>query len=94
MLEFNTTITFPAAPLLTVILALVGKFLLKVEKILKGSLDLIPSPTPSVKLQIIGGKVCLRRKRKTLLGIVKNLFVFKSLLTTPRNVLFLHLPCP
>ena len=25
MLEFNTTITFPAAPLLTVILALVGK---------------------------------------------------------------------
>jgi hypothetical protein len=25
MLEFNTTISFPAAPLLTVILALVGK---------------------------------------------------------------------
>ena len=31
MLEFNTTITFPAAPLLTVILALVGKFLTKVH---------------------------------------------------------------
>ena len=61
MLEFNTTITFPAAPLLTVILALVGKFLLKVEKILKGSLDSIPSPTPSVKIQIMGGKVCLQR---------------------------------
>ena len=29
----------------------------KVEKILKGSLDLIPSPPPSVKIQIIGGKV-------------------------------------
>ena len=30
----------------------------KVEKILKGSLDLIPSPSPSVKIQIMGGKVC------------------------------------
>ena len=27
----------------------------KVEKILKGSLDLIPSPSPSVKIQIMGG---------------------------------------
>ena len=26
----------------------------KVEKILKGSLDLIPSPSPSVKIQIMG----------------------------------------
>ena len=40
----------------------------KVEKILKGALDLIPSP--SVKIQIMGGKVCLRCKGKTLLGIV------------------------
>ena len=31
----------------------------KVEKILKGSLDLIPSPSPSVKIQIFGGKVYL-----------------------------------
>ena len=31
----------------------------KVEKILKGSLDLIPSPSPSVKIHIIGGKVYL-----------------------------------
>ena len=31
----------------------------KVEKILKGSLDLIPSPSPSVKIQIFGGKVNL-----------------------------------
>ena len=30
MLEFNTTITFPAAPLLTVILALVGKFMIEI----------------------------------------------------------------
>ena len=33
------------------------KFL--VEKILKGSLDSIQSPSPSVKIQIIGGKVYL-----------------------------------
>ena len=34
--------------------------LVKVEKILKGRLDSIPSPSPSVKIQIIGGKVYLR----------------------------------
>ena len=32
----------------------------KVEKILKGSLDLIPSPSLSVKIQIMGGKDCLK----------------------------------
>ena len=56
------------------------------EKILKGSLDLIPS----VKIQIMGGKVCLRGKGKALLGIVNKLYVFKSLLTTPSNVLPLY----
>ena len=35
-------------------------FLFKVGKILKGSLDLIPSPLPPVKIEIIGGKVYLR----------------------------------
>jgi hypothetical protein len=59
----------------------------KVENILKGSLDLIPSPSPSVKIQIMGGKVCLRCKGKTLLDIVNKLFVFKSLLKSPSNVL-------
>ena len=29
----------------------------KVENILKGSLDSIPSPSPSLKIQIMGGKV-------------------------------------
>ena len=48
------------------------QFFLKVEKILKGSLDLIPSPSPSVKIQIMGEKVCLRCKGKTLLDVVKN----------------------
>ena len=67
-------------------------FLHKVENILKGRLDSISSP--SVKIQIMGGKVCLRCKCKILLGIVNNLFVFKSLLTTPSNVLPLHLSHP
>ena len=45
----------------------------KVEKILKGSLNLIPSPSPSVKIDIMGGKVCLRCKGKTLLDDVNKL---------------------
>ena len=40
--------------------------LTKVEKILEGSLDSIP--TPSVKTRVTGGKVCSRCKGKTLLG--------------------------
>ena len=54
----------------------------KVGKILKGSLDLIPSPSPLSKIQITGGKVCLRCKGKTLLGVVNKLFLeIKSFLT-------------
>ena len=45
----------------------------KVENILNASMDLIPSPSPSVKIQIMGGKVCLMCKGKTLLGIVNKL---------------------
>ena len=45
----------------------------KVIKILKDSLDSIPSPSPSVKIQTIGGKVCFRCKGKILLGIVNKL---------------------
>ena len=37
----------------------------KVEKILKGSLDLIPSFSTSVNIQIMSMKVCLRCKGKT-----------------------------
>ena len=51
---------------------------------LKGSLDSILSP--SVKIQIIGGKVCLRCKGKILLGVVN-----KLLKTTPSNVLLLYI---
>ena len=63
----------------------------KVKKILEDSLDSIPSPSPSVKIQIMGGKVGLRCKGKTLLGIVNKLCCTKSLLTTPSNVLPLPL---
>ena len=45
-------------------------------------------------IQIVGGKVYLRLKGKTLLGVVNNFFVLKSLLTTPSNVLPLHLSHP
>ena len=31
---------------------------IKVENVLKGNLDLIPSPSFSVKIQSMGGKVC------------------------------------
>jgi hypothetical protein len=47
----------------------------KVENILKGSLDLIQSPSSSVKSQFMGKKVCLRCKGKTLLGIENKKFV-------------------
>ena len=59
--------------------------MVKVETILKGSLDSIPSP--SVKIQIMGGKICLLRKGKTLLDVVNKLLKTESLLTLPSNVL-------
>ena len=62
-------------------------YMSKVENFLKGSLDLIPSPSPSVKIQIMGRKVCLRWKGKTLLGVVNKLLKTKSLLTSASNVL-------
>ena len=46
----------------------------KVENILKGSLDSIPPPSPSVKIQIMGVKVGLKCIGKTLLGVVNKLF--------------------
>ena len=48
-----------------------------VEKILKGSLDSIPSPSQLVKIQIMGGKVSLRCKDKLLLGLVNKLLKTK-----------------
>ena len=59
----------------------------KVEKILKGSLDSISSP--SVKIQITGGKVCLRCKGKTLLGVV-TIFALLPQVYFPANNLNIH----
>ena len=61
-----------------------NRFLFKVKKTYEDSLDSMPSPSPSN----YGPERC---KGKTLLGVVNKLFVFNSLLTTPSNVLPLHL---
>ena len=61
----------------------IESFLLKgqlcyfITYILKGSLDLIPWPSPSEKFQTMGGKVCLMSKGKTLLGVVNKLLNWK-----------------
>ena len=60
----------------------------KVEKIWEDSLNLIPSPSSSAKIQIIARKVCLRCKVKTMLGAVNKLLKTKSLLTSPSNANF------
>ena len=74
----------------------------KVEKILKGSLYLISSPCPSLKIQIMGSKVCLWCKGKILLGIVNKFenkkcdgitqqcFAFLSQVNFPTNNLNLY----
>jgi len=58
---------------------------IKVEKILKDSLDLIPSP------QVMSRNVCSRCKGKPLLGIVNKRLKAKCLLTSPSNVLSYYL---
>ena len=45
-----------------------------------------PITLPSVEIQIMGMKVCLRCKGRTLLAVVNKLFVFKKILTSPSNV--------
>ena len=59
----------------------------KVESFLKASLNSISSPSSSVKIQIMDGKVFLRWNGKTLLDIVNKLLKTKSLLTSSSNVL-------
>ena len=55
-----------------VFLNLLLNYPIKVENIQEDSLDSIPSPSLSVKIQIMSGKVCLRCKGKTLLGLSTN----------------------
>ena len=50
----------------------------RVENFLKSSLDSISSPPPPVKIQIVGGKKCLRYKGKKLLGTVNKLLNYKT----------------
>ena len=57
----------------------------KVGKTLKDSQDSMPSPSENIK--IMGRKVYLRCKGKTLLGVVNKVLKTKSLLTSPSNVL-------
>ena len=54
-------------------------YVCKVEKIEEDSLDLIPSPSSSVKIEIMGRKVCLRFKGKILLGDVNKFFTSSKL---------------
>ena len=57
-----------------------------IEKVLKGSLNLISSPSPSIKVHIMGAKICLRCKGKILFGVVYKILKTKSLLTSPSNI--------
>ena len=61
--------------------------MIKIEKILKGNLHLISSPSPMLKVQIMCWTICLRCKGKILLGIVNKLLKTKWLFTSPGNVL-------
>ena len=53
----------------------------------------MPSPSPSVKIQIIAGKVYLTTdvKRQNIAALGKQTFENKKLLTTPNNILPLYL---
>ena len=67
---------------------LVEILVIKVEKILKGSLDSIPSHSLSLKIQIMGRKFAWG---KTLFGVVNKLLKRKSWLTSHSNVLSYYL---
>ena len=69
----------------------IHSFFIKLEKILKGSLHSIPSPSPSVKIQIMGRKVCFRCNGKTLLGVVTHqCFTLLPQVDFPGNNLNFH----
>ena len=77
----------------------------KVENILKCGLDSIPSPSSSVKIQIMGGKVCLRCitsqqnvagcceqtfENKKFVDIIQQCFVLLRQVNFPVNNLNFH----
>ena len=59
----------------------------KVKKILKDSMDSISSPSPSLKIQIMGGKVCLSCEKQNIAGCCQQTFEYKTFVTLPSNVL-------
>ena len=63
--------------------------LFKVENILKDNLDSIPSPSPSVKIQIMCWKSCFRCKDKTLLGVVDKFLKTKKFVDITQQCLAL-----
>ena len=73
-------------------------YVVKVENILKGNLDSIPSP--SVKIQIMSGKVCLRQnlaghcqqtfENKKFVDITQQCFALLPLVNFPANSLNFH----
>ena len=60
----------------------------KVEKILKGGLDSTPSPSPSLKIQIMGGKVCSRCKGKHCWALTINFLFSKFVYNTQQCFAF------
>ena len=65
----------------------------KVEKILKGSLDSIPSPLPSVEIQIMGGKFwCCQQtfENKKFVDNAQQCFAFMPQANFPAHNLNFH----
>ena len=89
LLKFKGKLLF-ISQLISQTISIINLGLFKVENILKVNLDSIPSPSPSVKIQNMGGKVCLRCKGETLQGVVNKHLKTKSVLTMPSNILPLH----
>ena len=57
----------------------------KVEEILKGSLGSIPSLLPSVKIQIMGGKISLRFENKKCVENTQQCFALQPQVKFPAN---------
>ena len=62
----------------------------KADKFLKSSLDLIPSPSPSVKIQIMCGKVYLMCKGKNFVDNTQQCFAFTPQANFPAHNLNFH----
>ena len=86
-LEFATTSTGWPMFSVSFLTAIQRRPIGKVEKILKGSLELIPSPSPSVKIQIMA-ETLLEVERQNIAGWCQQTF------WTPSNGLPLHLKHP